>query len=87
MTLSQWLFDKIGRTTAIARTKLLELLFEYLTTVKGYEPKEIAAVLVEDCYRIGFREFPECLKKHGLDLRIKPQKFQNGLSRQRKHLS
>lgn len=86
MTLSQWLFEKIGRTTAISRTKLLELLFEYLMTVKGYESKEAADILVEDCRRVGFREFPECLKKYGLDLRVKPQKLQNGLSRQQKHI-
>ena len=86
MTLSQWLFEKIGRTTAISRTKLLELLFEYLMTVKGYEPKEAADILVEDCRRVGFREFPECLKNYGLDLSVNSQKRANGLTRQQKHL-
>lgn len=88
MQLTEWLFGRVGRTAAISRTRLVELLYEYLTCVKGYNGEYVASILIEDCRRAGFRELPKCLKKfaEAMNIKIKPTLNQNGFKRQLKHI-
>ncbi|MCX7872512.1 MAG: B12-binding domain-containing radical SAM protein [Verrucomicrobiae bacterium] len=62
MQLTEWLFAKTGRTTAISRDKLVALLFEYLISQKHVTEELAAECLIEDCKRVGFRELPEMLR-------------------------
>lgn len=55
---SDWLHTRIGRTDSIALTRLMELLFEYLTTDRGADPAALAAALLRDYRRGGRREVP-----------------------------
>lgn len=61
MRLTEWLFSKTHRTSAISRDKLVALLFEYLTTEKKLPAQIVAESLIEDCRRVGFRELPKNL--------------------------
>ncbi|MGC8829541.1 MAG: DUF4080 domain-containing protein [Verrucomicrobiia bacterium] len=88
MALSEWLFSKVGSTTAISRARLLELLYEYLTSVKKHTPETVASVLVEDCKKVGFKELPECLKRfaESNDIKIRRVPNKNLLKRQTRHI-
>lgn len=88
MSLTEWLFGKIGRTSAISRVRLLELLYEYLTEVKTYSHEKVATALLEDCKRVGFKELPECLRQFAESNQIKIRQVSNnsGLKRQVKHI-
>lgn len=87
MKLTEWLFSKTGRTSAISREKLLALLFEYLTTEKKLPQKTVASCLIEDCRRVGFRDLPDVLRPY-LEEKILPlpkNDLGEPLRRQSKH--
>jgi radical SAM superfamily enzyme YgiQ (UPF0313 family) len=48
MRWSQWLFEKCGRTHAIALNSLAEMLREYLTKERGNDKGEVAAAIEND---------------------------------------
>lgn len=52
LALSDWLHGTTGRTSGIALTKLVDLLFRYLTDVRSLPPELVAASLWDD-YRAG----------------------------------
>jgi len=60
---SDWLFAKIHRTDSIALTRLMELLFEFLTHELALEAKLVAETFWQDCQRTGRRDAPNFLKE------------------------
>ena len=64
MAFSDWLFQRVGRTEAIALPRLTELLFEFLHGVRGMAAEEIAPVLLRDYQRGGRRECPAFLQPY-----------------------
>lgn len=62
MTWSEWLHARTGRTDSIALVRLMELLFEFLTTVTRLESKAVAEVMARDYQRGGRRDRPQFLQ-------------------------
>jgi radical SAM superfamily enzyme YgiQ (UPF0313 family) len=60
---SDWLYAKIGRTDSIALTRLMELLFEFLTRELALDAKLVAETFWRDCQRTGRRDAPNFLKE------------------------
>ncbi|HKW29392.1 MAG TPA: radical SAM protein [Verrucomicrobiae bacterium] len=59
---SEWLYGRTGRTDSIALTRLLELLFEFLTRELRLDTKQVAETLWRDYRRTGRRDKPVFLK-------------------------
>jgi radical SAM superfamily enzyme YgiQ (UPF0313 family) len=59
---SDWLHGRVGRTDSLALVRLLELLFEFLTSELGLEAPSVAAALWRDYARGGRRDKPAFLK-------------------------
>jgi hypothetical protein len=60
---SVWLFDQTGRTHNVALTRLVELVFRYLTEQRAMTPQKIAPVLLSDYRRGGRSDTPACLRE------------------------
>jgi len=60
---SEWLHARAGRTDAIALSRLVAWLFEFLTTEAGLTPRTVAESLSRDYRRGGRRDLPEVLRK------------------------
>jgi len=61
---SEWLFEKVGRTDAIALPRLAEFLFQYLTGELGRDPQDTAEVLWHDYQAGGRRNKPAFLQPY-----------------------
>lgn len=59
---SDWLFAQTRRTNGIALSQLSELLFRYLTEMKGLPPGEVAQPLWRDYQRGGRNDRPSYLR-------------------------
>jgi hypothetical protein len=59
---SHWLFARLGRTDAIALTRLVELLYQYLTAEQGQDPEAVAMTLLRDYQRTGRSDVPKALR-------------------------
>ncbi len=89
MRWSEWLFKRVGRTDAIALSRLMTLLFEYLTVELHLDKVEVATVLLHDYQRGGRSDKPSFLcdylpKDAAIFSETKPRK---GLKRQARHLA
>jgi hypothetical protein len=62
MCWSEWLHERVGRTDSIALVRLMGLLFQFLTTERRLDPKQIAAVVWRDYQRGGRHDKPAFLK-------------------------
>ncbi len=62
--LSTWLFAREGHSHGIALSRLVELLFEYLTTQRGLAAELVAASLWRDYQRGGRNDKPHCLRPY-----------------------
>ncbi len=60
--LAAWLFARAGQAHGIALSRLVELLFEYLTTERGLAPEYVAAALWRDYQRGGRSDKPHVLR-------------------------
>ena len=60
---SDWLYAKINRTDSIALSRLMELLFEFLTRELALDAKLVAETFRRDCERTGRRDAPNFLKE------------------------
>ena len=60
--LATWLIAHEGQGHGIALTRLVELLFEYLTTERGLDPSHVATVMWRDYQRGGRSDRPACLR-------------------------
>ena len=63
MRWSEWLHQRVGRTDGIALLRLMALLFDYLVSKKGLDPKPTATSLCRDYQRGGRQDQPAFLKK------------------------
>jgi radical SAM superfamily enzyme YgiQ (UPF0313 family) len=61
---SDWLYARVHRTDSIALVRLMELVFEYLTSELGVQPSRVAEALWQDCQRGGHRDPPGFLRSH-----------------------
>ena len=91
MRWSDWLYNRVGRRSGIALTRLTELLFEFLTAELGRSPGEAAAALWRDYRRVGRLDVPACLRPHvdpsaGKSIDSRPS-GPGGLKRQARHLA
>ena len=64
MRFSDWLHGVVGRTDSIALTRLLELLFQFLTQEINIKPESVALSLWRDYQRGGRRDTPICLRNY-----------------------
>ena len=62
--LSAWLFVREGHAHGIALGRLVELLFEYLTTQRGQSAELVATALWRDYQRGGRSDKPHCLRPY-----------------------
>jgi len=60
--LSAWIFSQEGKSHGIPLGRLVELLFLYLTTVKGLSSPDVAATMWRDYQRGGRSDKPHCLR-------------------------
>jgi radical SAM superfamily enzyme YgiQ (UPF0313 family) len=60
---TRWLHGRVGRTDGIALVRLMELLFDFLTTELRLEPGPVAMALWHDYQRGGRRDKPAFLKE------------------------
>jgi radical SAM superfamily enzyme YgiQ (UPF0313 family) len=58
-----WIYERAGRTHAIALSRLSELLFEYLCEAGPEDPSAIAQTLWRDYQRGGRNDVPEFLRR------------------------
>jgi radical SAM superfamily enzyme YgiQ (UPF0313 family) len=58
---SDWLWQTTGKTHEFALEKLVDLLHEHLTTVRGLAASEVAIALMADYRASGARGRPQCL--------------------------
>ncbi|MGA8784968.1 MAG: B12-binding domain-containing radical SAM protein, partial [Polaromonas sp.] len=58
---SDWLWRTTGKTHEFALEKLVDLLHEHLTAVRGLADEEVRAALMADYRASGARGRPQCL--------------------------
>ena len=61
---SDWFFAREGRHHALALSRTMERVFEFLVAVRGLAEADVAAALVRDCRRIGYLEVPAAVRTH-----------------------
>jgi hypothetical protein len=64
LDLSDWLFERTGRTSAIALNRLCALLFEYIVGVGGIDKSEAANRLAGDYAAIGRKDLSNEIQIH-----------------------
>ena len=72
LRLSDWLHARTGRTDSIALTRLMELVFEFLTVELRLDAKRVAETLWRDYQRGGRHDKPGFLKDFLTDERTMP---------------
>lgn len=89
MALTDWLYQQLGRTHAIALDRLAQRLFDWLTTEAGLDPAEVAPHLAADIEAGGRRDRPEFLIPHlgPAERRRNVEHATNLPRRQARHLS
>jgi hypothetical protein len=87
MQLSDWLFDRAGKSHAIALQSLAEMFFDFLTRVRGIDTKEVAETIWRDYQRGGRSDRPGFLAPYvaPADTRVR-RAGKNLPSRQARHL-
>ncbi len=63
LNFSDWLWKTTGKTHEFALEKLVDLLHEHLTTVRGLSAAEVALALLADYRASGARGRPHCLSE------------------------
>ena len=61
---SDWLYAQTGRTDAIALSRLMQLLFEFLTVEVKLPHQTVAEALWRDYQRGGRNDKPDFLREH-----------------------
>ncbi len=62
LAFSDWFFAREGRHHALALSRTMERVFEYLVAERGLSPASVAAALLRDCRRIGYLELPAMVR-------------------------
>ena len=88
MRWSDWLHAKTRRTDSIALMRLMELLFEFLTSGPGQDPRDVAKKMWSDYRRGGRHDKPGFMKDYLPEmLNTTERKSRSGLpKRQARHL-
>ncbi|MFO0919708.1 MAG: DUF4080 domain-containing protein [Planctomycetaceae bacterium] len=60
---SAWLFEQTGQTYGLPLTRLVELVFRYLTERQSAAPEILAPILLRDYHRGGRSDLPSCLRE------------------------
>lgn len=82
-----WLYDETLSTYQISLNRLSELLFKYLTEVRGNGKTETADIIVKDILKIQGRKLPKFLREHASQIpEIEKKNLDNINKRQLKHL-
>jgi len=82
------LHERVGRTDSIALVRLMELLFEYLTTGLNLEPQVVAGTLWRDYQRGGRKDKPAFLRESLPEAEPAiPRRGVTPLKRQSRHLA
>ncbi|MEK6262193.1 MAG: hypothetical protein AABP62_26645, partial [Planctomycetota bacterium] len=89
--LSSRLFAREGHANGISLSRMVELLFEYLTQEQGIAPEEVAAAMWRDYQRGGRSDKPACLRPF-IDQstsvnRVRPDKQNHLPKRQARHVA
>ncbi|MCH9813252.1 MAG: B12-binding domain-containing radical SAM protein [Epsilonproteobacteria bacterium] len=63
-TFSLWIYEQSESTWQISLNRLSEYIFDFLTTVKGYDHTEIADAILQDIIRVNGRKIPGFLRTH-----------------------
>jgi hypothetical protein len=63
LAFSEWLFERVGRTTQINLLRLAEHLFVYLTEHRDLDEQSVGTSLVADLHRVGGRSIPGALQR------------------------
>jgi hypothetical protein len=91
VSFSDWAVEQVGRSHAISLNRLVELLFEYLTTVTGHAGQEVAESIWRDFHRAGRHDKPKFLREFELpsvkDLRSHENDTDGLPDRQARHAS
>lgn len=66
LAFSDWAVEQVGRSHAISLNRLVELLFEYLTTVTGHAGQVVAESIWRDFHRVGRHDKPKFLREFEL---------------------
>jgi hypothetical protein len=89
--LTAWLFAREGHSHGIALSRMVELLFEYLTTERGVAPELIAATIWRDYQRGGRSDKPACLRpfigESPSAEGVRPTKSEHSPRRQSRHIA
>ncbi len=64
LAFSDWLYEQTGRTHAIALARLCELVFEYLTQMRGCDGHAVASDMAADWRGGGRRGLPQCVQPY-----------------------
>ncbi len=59
-----WFFAREGRHHALALSRTMERVFEFLVAERGLAETAVAAALFRDCRRIGYLEVPAAVRPH-----------------------
>ena len=59
---SNWLFQRLGRTSHINLSKMSEYLFDFLVCERGFEETDVGPIIVGDLNRTGGRNVPQRLR-------------------------
>jgi hypothetical protein len=84
LRLGDWLFDRSGQTHAISLTRLGEMLFEFLTQVRGLAAPQVARAIWADYTRVGRSDRPKYLEPYVAPADTRAQKTV-GKTRQERH--
>jgi len=85
---SEWLHGRVKRTDSIALSRLMELLFEFLTRELKLEPRTVAETLWRDYQRGGRNDKPSFLREFLPDTEAAPPRGKSPpLKRQARHLA
>ena len=87
MSLSDWLFATTKQTHAIALRTLAELIFRFLTEVRGVDATRAAQTIWRDYQRVGRSDRPAFLKQFISDAEIPSRRavLQSTAKRQARH--
>lgn len=89
MDFSQWLFREVGRRHSIALQALTLKIWEYLTTIRGQEKRDVATSVLKDFDSCGRRDYlPAAIREHAPLAQIprtESKHARTGLVRQERH--
>jgi len=78
---SLWIYEQTQSTWKISLPRLGELIFTYLTQVKGVREDVVAKLMLEDMMKLKGRAVPSYLKAYAKDFKIEAKKGSAGFNK------